>query len=223
MAIRLRHAPSKPKETEVFNAYVIICNAHDACKSFLNIFESSRRLRNARGAPTDEDQDLLRAMLIFATSGLDSMAKQLVRDALPAVVERHEGARKVVTTHVERTIRKSDQTDAKILATVLMAKQPRKAFIDYVINDLTSSSLQSTEELLKIAAYFDIPSNKLIITQEPLTEIFRARNQIIHEMDIDFAQPRRNRRPRRKETMVKYTNEILKISSAFLKEVIERI
>jgi hypothetical protein len=39
-----------------------------------------------RGMSTDEEQDLLRAMLVTAAPGLDAMTKQLIRDALPKVV-----------------------------------------------------------------------------------------------------------------------------------------
>jgi hypothetical protein len=216
---KLRRAPRRPKHKAASNAYVIICNTHDACSSFLDVFETGRRARNAKGAPTNEEQDLLRAMLVFATSGLDSMIKQLIRDTLPAVVERDEGARTVVTTYVERMIRRSDQTDIRLLATALLARKPRDIFIDRVIADLTSGSLQSKDELLRIAACFNIPSARLVTNDSSLSDIFTARNQIIHEMDIDFAQPRRNRRPRRKETMVRYTNDILTIASLFLGEV----
>jgi len=31
-------------------------------------------------------------MLVFACSGLDSMIKQLIRDALPTVIDKNEGA-----------------------------------------------------------------------------------------------------------------------------------
>lgn len=224
MKIKLRRAPKKPRHRAMLNnAYTIICNTHDACLSFLDVFETGRQVRNAKGAPTNEEQDLLRAMLVFATSGLDSMIKQLIRDTLPTVVERDEGARTVVTTYIERMIRRGDQTDTKLLATALLARNPRDVFIDRVIADLTSGSLQSKDELLRIAACFNIPSDRLVTNHSSLSDIFTARNQVIHEMDIDFTQPRRNRRPRTKETMVKYTNEILTIASLFLGEVDERM
>lgn len=223
MKVGLRRPPKKPKRKELLSAYTILCNTHDACMSFLDVFETGRRIRNARGAPTDEEQDLLRAMLVFATSGLDSVVKQLINDALPALIERDEGARAVVTTHVERMIRKGDQTDVKLLATALLALRPRDVFINRVICELTSGSLQSKDELLKVAACFNIPSAALVADHKSLSDIFAARNHIIHEMDIDFSQPRRNRRPRRKATMVKCSNEILAIASLFLKEVDDRM
>ena len=52
-----------------------------------------------------------------------------------------------------------------------------------------------------------------------LENIFRVRNEISHEMDIDFVQSTRNRRQRKRKEMYDYTNEIFRISEAFLKEV----
>lgn len=51
------------------------------------------------------------------------------------------------------------------------------------------------------------------------TEIFYVRNQISHEMDIDFTQTNRSRCPRRRDKMISYTNELLKIGKAFLEHV----
>jgi hypothetical protein len=69
-------------------ASVIICNTYETACSFLDAFETIRKNRSARGGSTDEEQDLLRAMLIFSTSGLDSMFKQLIKDVLPEVIKR---------------------------------------------------------------------------------------------------------------------------------------
>jgi NADH dehydrogenase FAD-containing subunit len=62
--------------------------------------------REAKGTPTDEKQDLLRAMLIFATAGLDSMVKQLITDALPSVIEIDLGATAMFKKYVERRLEK---------------------------------------------------------------------------------------------------------------------
>lgn len=56
-----------------------------------------------------------------------------------------------------------------------------------------------------------------------LSRIFRARNQIAHEMDVDFAQPNRNRRPRTKDRMAADTNAIFKVSNAFLTQADEQL
>lgn len=75
---RFSHYPERPRSGDCSNAYTILCNSHDTASSFLETFEAVRSARNARGAPTDEEQDLLRACVVFAGAGLDSMVKQLV-------------------------------------------------------------------------------------------------------------------------------------------------
>ena len=211
--------PLKPQTKGCQNGYLILRNATNASKSFLDIFENIRRARNAKGAPTDEEQDLLRAMLAFASSGLDALVKQLVRDALPLIININEGACKMFETFVERQLRKGEKIDYKLLAEAVSNKNPRSHLVNLLIKELTSSSLQSTEELLRVASYFDMPSQDIANDKRKLSKIFDARNQIAHEMDVDFLQSNRNRRPRARKLMEDYTNEIFLVSKAFLKGV----
>ena len=215
--------PEKSKKPAAFNGYWILCRTHDASSSFLDIFEKTREDRGAKGTPTDEEQDLLRAMLIFATSGLDSMLKQLVKDALPIVITKDKGAENSFRSHVEKTIIRNNQLNAKLLTSALLSVNSRDVLIQELIKDLSSSSLQSKDELLKIASFFNIPSSVLTKDFVLLEKIFDARNQIAHEMDIDFKQRNRNRKPRSKDDMIKYTSEILKIAEKLLKEVYSKL
>ena len=47
-------------------------------------------------------------------------------------------------------------------------------------------------------------------------DIFRARNEIAHEMDIDFDQPKRSRKTRSRQRMVEYTQAVLDCGRKFL-------
>jgi hypothetical protein len=216
MPTLFQHFPNQPTHTACQSAFVILCNAHDAASSFLEIFGTVRTNRNARGMATDEEQDLLRAMLSFASAGIDSMAKQVIRDALPTVLHSNEPASQMFKSFIERKLKSGEGLDHKLLADVLGDRHPRGRLVQVLVDDLTSRSLQSTEEILKAAATFDIRSAE--ITQDPrrLTEVFRVRNQIAHEMDVDFTRPNRSRRPRARDTMVAHTNEIFAVANAFL-------
>ena len=223
MPARFQYAPQRPENSLCQNSYLILCNAHDASSSFLEIFDTVRRSRHARGTPTDEEQDLLRAMLTFASAGLDSLVKQLVRDTLPDVIDKNPGAGEIFRTHIERRIVRGEGIDHRLLADVLSNQEPRSRLIEILIQDLTSQSLQSTDQLLRVGAFFDIPSKEIARNPNHLSDIFHARNQIVHEMDIDFDQPNRNRRPRARQTMMTYTNTIFQVSNAFLKDVDRRL
>ena len=66
------HYPDNPNRNECNFAYLILARCHTTpLAHFLNIFQTTKAARNARGAATDEEQDLLRAMLGFASAGLD--------------------------------------------------------------------------------------------------------------------------------------------------------
>jgi len=218
----LQH-PSEPRSHLCQNAFVILCNAHDTSSSFLDTFKTVRRNRTARGTPTDEEQDLLRAMLLFASGGLDSLVKQLVRDALPTLLKVNLGATLVFKTFVERRLRSGKEIDHRLLADVFADQQPRERLVELLVEELCSKSLQSREELLRVGAFFDIPSPKIVDDPQKLIDIFRARNQIAHEMDVDFTQSNRSRRPRARKTIVNYTNEIFKVANAFLVGVDSRL
>ena len=222
METLFQHFPNQPASVSCQKAYVILCNTHDTATSFLDIFGTIRRNRAARGAPTDEEQDLLRAMLLFAGAGLDSLAKQLISDALPSILENDEAAGRMFKSYVERKLRRGEDTNYAVLADVIGDHQPRKRLVELYLRDLTASSLQSTEEMLRAAAAFDIPSVEITADPRSLTEVFRVRNQIVHEMDVDFAVPNRNRTPRAKQVMVDHTNAVFGAAAAFLASVDRR-
>lgn len=220
MSSRFDHYPSEPDCQQCcWNAYILLRNAHDTSSSFLEIFNTTRTTRNARGASTDKEQDLLRAMLTFACAGLDALVKQLIKDALPDVINCNEAAERTFRADIERRIRRGEEIDHRFLADILTQKRPRDRLIDILISDLTSQSLQSKDQLLRVGSFFDIQSNSITNDPNDLARIFTARNQIVHEMDIDFSPTNRNRRSRTKGKMFDDTNKIFKVSKIFLEEV----
>jgi hypothetical protein len=219
MSTKFLHYPDAPKSEIVMKAFYILCSTHEAASSFLDIFEKSRQARGAKGTPTDEEQDLLRAMLAFSASGLDSMVKQIIKDSLAKVIECHDGAMEMFKQFIEKRLNKKETLDAKLLAEVLASRDPRDVLTSQLINELVSQSLQSKDALFRAASYFDIPSNALTSDPSSLGRIFEVRNQIVHEMDVDFTQPNRSRRSRRKEDMIKHATELLRIGRVLLDKI----
>lgn len=223
MPVQLRPLNITPVSAATQRANLILRHAHVSAGNFLNAFEiPRRRRRRAGGAPTDLEQDLLRAMLLFATAGLDAMVKQLIRDALPIVVDADPGAHSELEKfiHARLKLREDDSkaaaTDYKFLAVLLANKSPRSGAIDELVRRLTANSLQSKDELLRAAAHFAIQPNQLTDDITAIHNIFKVRNEIAHEMDIDFDQRNRRRFPRRRDDMVEYTNHIMQASAKFL-------
>ena len=217
--------PDRLVSENVQSALLVLKYAHGTSKSFLDSFESIRTSRSATGTPTDSEQDLLRAMLLFASSGLDSMLKHLIKEALPIIIERNEGALRQFRTFTERKIISkkfesgATNIDAKLLAQLFTDTSPRKVMTDVLLRELTGNSIQSKDQLLKVATHFGITPEDLNVDVYSLKRVFEVRNQITHEMDIDFSQPNRNRVPRRRDDMIEMTNLILQTSDNFLRKV----
>ena len=215
---RFAHYPEKVRQPETLRAYAILSSAHASASSFLDAFDGA-------GTELDSDtrEDLLRAMLIFAGAGLDSMAKQLVRDAMAQVIQLQDGARENLRDFVERRLRRDDPQAVRLLAIALTSNQPRAELISELVDELTGGSLQSAEELSRLAAYFDVPTVELIPDFKLLSTIFAVRNQIAHELDADFSQDAGHRRPRERDEMVDYATELFRVAGKLLAAVEARV
>lgn len=225
MPTKFNHCPVQPKHSDCERAFLILSKARESATSLLTFFQSECAKKGAGKKPSERHQDLLRAMLIFASAGLDSMLKRLITDALRLVIDRDEGAATNFTTSIKAELDKQGKGgDHKFLAGLICDREPRERAIDWVVSDLISGSLQSADALDRVARAFNIPSKDLGIVLNDKTSkqkpVFKARNQIAHEMDIDLAQPQgRTRRIRDEKTMVEFANEVFRLSAAFLKIV----
>ena len=207
--------PPEPSAPELRNTYLVLVHTRGTVTSFLDTFQD-RQSRRGRGAPADRDVDLLRAMLVFACSGLDSMIKHAIRDALPAVIDRVDRAEDNFRDFVGKQLPTDGRFATGLLSRILTARDPRAALVEELVRDLTGRSLQSKAQILRAGSFFDLPSSELVDDMDLFDSIFRARNQIAHEMDIDFEQPRRNRAPRPKQEMVDFTEAVLACAAKFL-------
>lgn len=210
----------------LFYSSVIVINAHEVAGSFAESFATVRKGRGARGTSKDKEQDILRAMLLFASSGLDAVIKQLIKDALPLVIEANAGAKRFFADQIEKMLRKrsteegKDIVSIKVLAEALSDRSPREVLIKRLIGKLLDESMQSVDQLYQAAAHFGItPKEVYKGNVDELREVFSIRNKIGHEMDVDFEQSNRRRSSRTKDDMVKYANMLLKIADAFLRAV----
>lgn len=220
--------PKQPKHPSALSSYLILKYAHDTAESLLQAFGNVRKARHAKGTPTDEEQDLLRAMVVFAGAGIDSMTKQLIRDALPALMAGSTQTRsrieKLGTRHLKRGTGEGDETlgdslqsvNVERLARILLAENTRAGMAEMLVADLTSGSLQSASELYRILEYLGLEKKAMGVNDDAFKKVFDCRNKLIHEMDIDFGQPNRNRVPRRKKDMVEYAGTLLRASSNIL-------
>lgn len=162
---------------------------------------------------------MLRAMVIFSAAGLDSALKYLLRDALPVLIYGgHPRAIARLGQFAERQL----GDDPKQIARILAEPDPQGVLIGRVVGEETRRSLQSWEEMNRIAAYFGI-SDGLTLKRSDLQPAIDCRNQIAHELDVDFESAAiANRRPRPLATMIGYASVLLDAGSTFV-EAVDRI
>jgi len=216
----IRSPGRPPVASELQRAHKIVVYAHGTAGSLLAGYNSLGQARG-RGAPSDEQQDLLRAMLVFAGAGLDACAQQIVRDALPSLAAKHEEARTALVGFAARQLRQSasdaGSVDARVLA-ILLLGNPEKNVIEMLVDDLTRSSMQSVEELKRVAAHLGVAKDKQLMGRiDGVRTAFSVRNRISHDMDVDFtSNPRRNRTLRRRADMVRDANGLLGVADALI-------
>jgi hypothetical protein len=211
-------------------AALILEHTHDSATALLKAFDLVRSRKGSGegkgpvGMTTDEEQDILRAMLVMGAAGLDSMAKQLIRDCLPLLVFvdplAHEGLERFLAQRVEGDLESSTAGRApRFLARLLASPNLQAGATEQYVAHLTSASLQSAEELRRIAAAFGLTTEQLTTDFASLKSIFDVRNKIIHELDVNLDAPRRSRNIRRKPQLVTETNRLLQAGEELLRAV----
>ncbi len=209
------------------HATLIYNQSAEAVSNFDRYYVNSQRILEQSGKPVSGADELLRAMLLFACSGLDAVVKQLVQDALELILREDAGAQNEFRKFVERRIKRGSSDDAdrlsvggsvvdsKLLAELMVSFDPRARLVAMLTRSLTSESLQSKDQLLKVAAHFALEAPEVMDEPNVTKEAFDARNQIVHEMDVDLASGNA-RRSRDYAMMVKWSDNILNTSRRFI-------
>lgn len=190
----------------------ILNYAHESAAAYLDAFDSSRI--GKLGASTDEEQDLLRGMLIFSAAGLDGMTKELIRNAVPSLISQdndqvRKGLERFVAREISKGLEDTSDHGVKFLSRLFTAENHQQRAIEEYVYELTGSSLQSGDELVKAVSALGQDPAQLGIIARDLQSIFAIRNVIIHELDINFGAPRRNRNQRGRNDMIDYSNSLL--------------
>jgi hypothetical protein len=210
------------KGTEVnptARASKVLEQARNSVNGFLTAFDTVRQARNAKGNPTDEEQDLLRAALVFSAAGLDSVLKELIKGAIRALAATDPEVKGELETFVQRQLRgESEEPDTiggrKFLARVLVSARPQDRLIDEYVIELTGSSLQSPDQLVRASKALGLQPASVGVDPKELRTIFEARNKIIHELDVNLERTaaRRNQNSRRRPDLESWSSKLLEIA-----------
>jgi len=167
-------------------------------------------------------EDLLRAVLMFACSTIDSVGKQLTKDCLKELIDSDEGAQKTFEQYISRRI---DKDPKKILARALSNPDYRGELIKILQESIEGTSLQSYAQISELTARFGIVTDD-VITRAEAEKIFDTRQKIIHEMDIEVlanSGSRAQRRTRAENELKELAEQILEASCKLIEAVHNKI
>lgn len=137
--------------------------------------------------------EIARSLYVFAGASIDVTLKQLVRDALNPVLQVNRNARVARDKFLENVGQQNLLRFAK-------TEDPAAARDQHYISQLTRASLQQSgkvNELVRALGLND-PSERTVSTT--LDPVLKARNQIVHDLDVDSTTG--NRRPRSSRTAI---------------------
>ena len=197
------------------DAIRVLIAATKSCSGFFDAYQTSRTGKTS-GNSTDHEEDLLRAMTLFAASGLDAVAKQLLKDCLRDVTRLSPKAMEQLEKSIARSLSRDGKPNDKLLARFFVRESTFETSLELVHESFAGESLQSRGQLERAAAAFGIPLSAIVTDNQMLDEIFRERNFMAHEMDVDLLQNNRSRRQRGWETYRGWTVELLTIADRFI-------
>lgn len=187
-----------------------------------------------KGRLTDGEEDQLRAVVIFAGAGLDAVLKQLLRDMIFVMTHADASANDKLNAFTVRYLSEGELgVNPKRLARLLLTpglSLPRESIIEEYIRELTGDSLQSVSQVQNTcgALALNDPSLRKRIKQgSKLDQMFRARNEMIHELDlVRDKQPtpgNRAKRVRRIEESIGWATEALSVAQEIVNSAANKI
>ena len=175
-----------------------------------------------RGALDESHVDLLRAAAVFAAAGVDATLKQLVRDGLPDLLERSKDAERAFSEYIARELTDSaGLVEGRSIAKYLVSADPRSKLIEAYILELTGDSLQSAEQVHKAASALGITDQTIHKEINNLQPLFKARNEIVHELDLQPSSKKlsRGRRSRKIAEVIGYCDTAFAVTQLIVNRV----
>ena len=108
----------------------------------------------------------------------------MLRDTLPTLPGTSDQAHEKFESFAADSFGTGEIADAKMIARYLTSGDPRGRLIEDYIYELTGTSLQSAEEVQKVAGALGIDDATLRTRVNGLRTLFVARNEISHELDL---------------------------------------
>lgn len=219
-------------EEELKRSLQVLEYSLETCKHLLEVYNQSCKDRGG-GKPLDREQDVLRAMLLFACSGLDSSIQNAVCDSLRRVVfeskiRGEDLMRNKLRDFAASEIEDKQSGNIKAISVVelLLAESPHEALIEKYINSFVGKghSLQSFEALATVCDKIGLNKALCVSRKEELLAAFDVRNSIVHNMDVRFTEGKKpNHIARKKDEIVHHTRVVLQVGLGMLTAINEKL
>lgn len=175
-----------------------LASAHEAADEIwatLEVLRSRRKEKGGdiRGRLVMNEEDQLRAAIVFTGAGLDATLKRLIEDALPELLTFNVQSQKKFEEFAAQRISAVDTVDPKAVARYLTAADPRARLIYDYVYKLTGSSLQSEQQVDTVASALGVDDKEVRKAIPDLKPLFIARNEISHELDLQSLEKRGDR------------------------------
>lgn len=185
----LRKAPSG-RCPQVRPARKYLEATHESVTGLLDAFELVRQSaaaakQSTKGRLSRDQLDLLRAALVFTSSGLDACCHRLVRDAAPELIARGGVAQAKFHEFVKQELHEPRPPDG--LFEAMICEDPRSALLDRYLTAKTRASFQGSGDLkTRVRDLLGITNKQIPVARfHALDAFFTARNQIVHRLDYE--------------------------------------
>lgn len=147
--------------------------------------EAARARDTAAGRLSRDQVDLLRAALVFTSSGLDATCHRLVQDAAPSLIDRGGTARTLFDLYLKQQLELPKAPDG--LLDAITSADPRAALVRRYVDAKTTASYQGSSDLrVRVRDLLGVPKRALPDARfTALDGFFTARNQIVHRLDYE--------------------------------------
>lgn len=201
-----------------------LASAYDSVVGMFDNLETLRQVRksqgrNIQGRLPGNEEDLLRAAILFSGAGMDAALKRLIGDALPALLDASSDVHAKLEAFLSAGM--AADTAPVGLARYLLSPIPRDAIILDYIASLTGESLQSVEQVDRVAGALGLNDRALRQEIRELRTLFVARNEISHELDLRRTQKQgdRSRRTRSLKATEALTHAGLNVTQKMINAV----
>jgi hypothetical protein len=188
--------------------------------SFNVVREQAAKARgNARGRLSRDQVDLLRAALVFTSSGLDATCQSLVRDCVPTLIDKGGNAEVKFQEFLRLELRQSSPSAG--LEQAVIDRDPRGSLLKLYIDAKTRSSYQRSGDLKSRArdvlgiTNAQLPGARLTA----LDGFFRARNDIVHRLDyVETSRTSTKRHHRSPDQVVGECDKVLRLAADLIEK-----